>query len=92
VNFREVALRFFELFLLISPFGRLEHFICETMESVTVLDLVLPLGVENADAIHEAFKFTWSGPILLVVSRSFHRVDEMIRFPLLVVALGRARL
>jgi hypothetical protein len=44
VSFGEVALRFFRLFLLIIPLGRLEYFICETLESVTVLDLVLSLG------------------------------------------------
>jgi hypothetical protein len=87
-----VALGFFKLFQLISPFGHLEYFICETLESVTVSGLVLSLGVENADAIQEAFKFTQPGMVLLVVSRPFHRIDGMIRFPLLVMALGWARL
>jgi hypothetical protein len=32
---------------------------------------VLSLGVKNADAIQEAFKFTQPGPVLLVVSRPF---------------------
>jgi hypothetical protein len=58
----------------------------------TVLGLVLSLVVENADAIQEAFKFTRPGPIHLFALQPFHRVDGMIRFPLLVVALGRARL
>jgi hypothetical protein len=49
---------------------------------------VLSLGVEDADAIQEAFKFTRPEPILLVASWSFHHVDEMISFPLLVVTLG----
>jgi hypothetical protein len=51
VSFREVALRFFMLFLLIGPFGRLEYFSCETLESVAILGFVLSLGVKNADAI-----------------------------------------
>jgi hypothetical protein len=53
---------------------------------------VLSLGVENADVIQEAFKFTRPGAVLLVASRPFHCVDETIRFPLLVMALGQARL
>jgi hypothetical protein len=61
------------------------------LESVAVLGLVLFLGVKNAIAIQKAFKFTRLGPVLLVVSQPFHHVDGMIRFPLLVVALGRAR-
>jgi hypothetical protein len=44
VNFGEVTLRFFGLFLLIGPFGRLEYFICETLELVAVSGLVLSLG------------------------------------------------
>jgi hypothetical protein len=79
-------------FLLITPLGHLEHHIYETLESVAVSGLVLSLGVKNADVIQEAFKFTRSGPVLLIVPWPFHRVDETIRFPLLVVALGRARL
>jgi hypothetical protein len=51
VSFGEVALRFFKLFLLIGPFGRLEYFICETLESIAVPGLVFSLGVENADVI-----------------------------------------
>jgi hypothetical protein len=88
VSFREVALGFFGLFLLISPFGRVEYFIYETLETVAVLGLVLSLGVENADAVQEAFKFTQLGLVLLIQSRLFHRVDRTIHFPLLVVALG----
>jgi hypothetical protein len=88
VSFREVALRFFRLFLLIGPFGHLEYFICETLETVVVLGLVPSLGVEDIDAIQEAFKFPQLGPVLLVASQSFHCIDRMIRFPLLGVALG----
>jgi hypothetical protein len=92
VSFGEVALRFFRLILLIGPFACLEYFIYETLESVTILGLVLSLGLENVDAIQETFKFIWPGPVLLVASRSFHLIDRTIRFPLLVVALGWARL
>jgi hypothetical protein len=92
VSFGEVALRFCKLFLLIGPFGRLEYFICETLESVAVLGLVLSIGMENADVIQKAFKFTRPGSVLLVVSRPFHRINRTIHFPLLVMALGRARL
>jgi hypothetical protein len=92
LSFREVSLRFFRLFLLIGAFGCHEYLICETLESVRVSGLVLSFGVENADAIQEAFKFTRLGPVLLVASWPFHHIDEMIHFPLLVVALGRARL
>jgi hypothetical protein len=90
VSFGIVALTFFRLFLLIGPFGRLEYFIRETLESVVVSGLVLSLGVKNANAIQEAFKLPQLGLVLLVVSRPFHRVDRTVRFPLLVVALGRA--
>jgi hypothetical protein len=62
------------------------------LELVIVPGLVLCLGVENADVIQEAFKFTWSGLVLLVASQLFHCIDGTIRLPLLVVALGRARL
>jgi hypothetical protein len=48
--------------------------------------------VENADAIQEAIKFTRPGLELLIASRLFHRIDGMICFPLLIMALGRARL
>jgi hypothetical protein len=84
----EVVLWFFKFFLLISPFGRLEHLIYETLESVAVPGLVLSLEVENAYAIQEAFKFTRPRPVLLVESWSFHRIDGTVSFPLLVVAFG----
>jgi hypothetical protein len=51
MSFREVALRFFGLFLLIGTFGHLEHHIYETLESIAIPGLVLSLGVENADVI-----------------------------------------
>jgi hypothetical protein len=92
MSFREVALEFFGLFLLIGPFGRLEHPICKILESVAVSGLLLSLGVKNADAILKAFNFTRLGQVLLVASQPFHRIDGTIYFPLLVVALGRARL
>jgi hypothetical protein len=50
------------------------------------------LGVKNADAILAAFKFTWLGLVLLVVSRPLHHVDGTDLFSLLVVALGWAML
>jgi glucose uptake protein GlcU len=84
----KVALGILGLFLLISPSGHLENLICETFESVIVLGLVLSLGVENANAIQEAFKFTRPGLVLLVVSRLFHIIDGMVSLPLLAVALG----
>jgi hypothetical protein len=54
------------IFLPIGLFSRLENLICETLESVTVLGLVLSLGMENADVIQEAFKFTRPGPYSLL--------------------------
>jgi predicted benzoate:H+ symporter BenE len=88
MSFVEVALALFRLFLLIGPFGRLEHLICESLESVTMSGIVLSLGMENADVIKEAFKFTWFVSVLFIASWPLHRVDKIIRFPLLVVALG----
>jgi hypothetical protein len=92
MSFGEVTLWIIGLFLLICLSGCLEYLICKTMDSVTVLGLVLSLVVEIADAMQEALKFTRPRPILLVVSRSFHRVDRMIHLPLFVVALRRASL
>jgi hypothetical protein len=43
VSFEEVTLDLFEFFLLVGPFGRLEYFIYEALESVTVSGLVLSL-------------------------------------------------
>jgi hypothetical protein len=61
MSFGVVALGLFGFFLLISPFGCLEHLIYETLASVVVWGLVLSLGLENTDAIQEAFKFTSLG-------------------------------
>jgi hypothetical protein len=51
MSFGEVTLGLFRLFLLTGPFGRLDHLIYETLESIVVPGLVLSLGVENADVI-----------------------------------------
>jgi hypothetical protein len=88
MSFGEVALGVFGFFSPDWPLWPLEHHICKTLESITVLGLVLSLGVENADVIQEAFIFTRHGPILLVASRPLHHVDRTIHFPLLIVALG----
>jgi hypothetical protein len=45
MTFREVTLWLIGLFLLIALFGHLEHLICETLELVTILGLVLSLGM-----------------------------------------------
>jgi hypothetical protein len=58
---REVALGILGLLLMIGRFGRLENLICKTLESVTVLGLVLSLGVKNTNVIQEAFEFTLLG-------------------------------
>jgi hypothetical protein len=44
---------------LIDRLGCLENLICKTLELVIVSGLALSLGVENANAIQEAFKITW---------------------------------
>jgi hypothetical protein len=88
VCLREVTLRILKLLLMIGRFGYLENLICKTLESVTVSGLVLSLGVENANAIQEAFEFTRPGPVLLMMMRSFNRIDRTIQLSLLVVALG----
>jgi hypothetical protein len=59
--------------------------------SEAVLGLMLSLGVENADLIQEAFKFTRPRPILLVATRSLYNVHGAILFPVLVMTLGRSR-
>jgi hypothetical protein len=51
MSFGEVTLGFFWLFLLIDPFGRLEHLICKTLVSVTVSGLMLSVEIENTDVI-----------------------------------------
>jgi hypothetical protein len=43
--------------------------------------------VENANAIQEAFKFARLGPILLMTTGPFNRVDRTALLSLLVVAL-----
>jgi hypothetical protein len=92
VSLGEVTLGILGLLLLISRLGHLENLICKTLESVIVSCLVLSLGVENANAIQKAFKFTRPGPVLLMMTRSFYRIDKMVRLSLLVMALGRPRL
>jgi hypothetical protein len=84
----EVTLGILSLFLLIGAFGHLENHAYKTMELVTVPDLVLSLAVANTNVIYEAFKFTLLGLVLHMESRLFHRIDRMIHFPLLVMALG----
>jgi predicted benzoate:H+ symporter BenE len=88
VGLGEVALGIHGLFLLIGRFGRLENLICKTLESVIVPGLVLPLGVENANAIQDAFKFARPGPVLLMMMRSFNHIDRMVQLSPLVVSLG----
>jgi predicted benzoate:H+ symporter BenE len=88
VHLGEVAPGTLKLLLLIDRLGRLENLICKTLELVTVSGLVLSLGVKNANAIQEAFEFTWPGLVLLMAMRPFNHVDRMICFSLLVVALG----
>jgi hypothetical protein len=73
---------------LIGPFGRLEYFICETLESVTISSLMLSLGVEDEDVIQEAFEFTRPRLVLLVELWPFHHVDGMASVTLRVVTLG----
>jgi hypothetical protein len=87
MSFREIALWFFGLLLLIDLLDHLEHLICETLESNAVLGLVLSLRVENANPIQEAV-FTRPGPVLLVVTQLLYVVHGAICLPLLVVALG----
>jgi hypothetical protein len=59
----------FGLLLLIGYLGCLENLIHKSLESVTVLGLVLSLGVKNANAIQESFEFTQPGPVLLLGTR-----------------------
>jgi hypothetical protein len=92
VSFREITLWIIGLLLLIGLFGRLEHLIYETLDSVMVSGLVFSLGVENADPIQEAFKFAQPRPVLLVVTRLLYVVDGAILLPLLVMTLGGAGL
>jgi hypothetical protein len=88
VSFGEVTLGILGLFLLMGPLGRLENVIWETLGLVAVSGLVLSLGVKNANAIQETFKFAHLGPVLLMATRSFYRVDGTVCFSLLMVAIG----
>jgi hypothetical protein len=84
----KVTLWFFGLLLLIGLFGRLEKLICETLELVAVPGFVLSLGMENANVIQEALKFTRPGSVLLVPPQPLHIVHGVLRLPPLVMALG----
>jgi hypothetical protein len=44
--------------------------------------------VEDTNVIQGAFKFTRTGPVLLIASRPLHIVDRMIRLHLFVENLG----
>jgi uncharacterized membrane protein len=92
MSFGEVTHGFFGLFLLISPFGRLEHLIYEILEWVTVPGLMLfPRGGKcKCDTGSLEIHPTWAS--ILVASHLFHRVDGMIRFPILIMSLGQSRL
>jgi hypothetical protein len=65
---------------MIGLFGRLEYFICKTLELVIVLGLELSLGVKNADVIQEAFQFPQLGPVLLVASSRCTTLMEQSAF------------
>jgi hypothetical protein len=85
--FGEVTLGILGLLLMIGRFGRLENLICKTLESIAVSGLVLSLGVENANAIQEAYLFIRPGPVLMTM-RPLYRDDRTVQFFLLVMALG----
>jgi hypothetical protein len=88
MHLTEVTLGILGLLLMIGRFGHLENLIYKTLESVTVSGLVLSLGVENANVIQEAFKFTRPGLVFLMMMRSFNHADRTVRHSLLVMALG----
>jgi hypothetical protein len=88
VHLGEAALGILRLLLMIGRFGHLENLIYKSLESLTISGLVLSLGVENANAIQEVFKFTRPGLVLLMMMRSFNHIDRMVRLSLLVMALG----
>jgi hypothetical protein len=48
--------------------------------------------MEDTNAIQEASKFIWCELVPLVMSRPFYIVHGVIHLPILVVALGQARL
>jgi hypothetical protein len=76
------------LLLLISRHGHLENLIYKSLKSVAVSGLVLPLGVKNANAIQEPFKFAWPGLILHTMMGPFDRIDRTVLLSILLVALG----
>jgi hypothetical protein len=84
----EVAHGILGLLLIIGRFGCLDHVICETLESVAVLGLVLSLAVKNANAIQEAFELTRSGPVLLMMTRPFNYANRTIWLSIHVVDFG----
>jgi hypothetical protein len=88
MSLREVALGILRLLLLIGHLHHLENLICKTLESVTISGLVLFLGVKNANAIQEAFKFTRPGSVLLMMTRPLYHINRTVWFSLLVVAIG----
>jgi hypothetical protein len=61
MSLREITLGILVLFLLICPFSHPENLICKTLESVTVLGLMLSLGVQNVDAIQETVDLGFEG-------------------------------
>jgi hypothetical protein len=58
VSFEEVTFWVFWLLLVISLFGCLEDLICKMLQSIIVLNLVLPLRVEDADPVQKTFKLS----------------------------------
>jgi hypothetical protein len=87
VSLGEINFWIFRLLLLIGPFGRLEDFNCETLESVIVLGLMLSLGVENADLTQETVKLSRHGPIFFVTTRPLYVGHGEVCLPLLVMTL-----
>jgi hypothetical protein len=87
VSLGEVTLGILGLLLLIGRLHRLRNLIYKTLESVAVSGLVLSLGVENANAIQEAYLFIRPGPVLMTM-RPLYRDDRTVQFFLLVMALG----
>jgi hypothetical protein len=84
----QVTLGILRLLLLIGHLDHLEKLIYKTLELVTVSGFVLSLGMKNANAIQEVFEFAQPRPVLLMTTKPFYRVDRMVRFSLLIVALG----
>jgi hypothetical protein len=65
---------------LIGRLGHLENLIYKTLELVIVSGLLHSLGVENANAIQEAFEFAQPRLVLLMMMRPFHHIDRMAQF------------